>query len=73
MDTENLEKNDVLTDFDVVNFLKELGYYGFPLSKQHYNGDESCLTVYNQHHKNGHVILAQQFSNFFAYRIQLQT
>lgn len=56
---------------EAANFLIELGYTGFPLSKQHYNGDENCLTAYNKHFMPGHVILAQQFSNFFGFRVQL--
>lgn len=71
MNTETIKtKNGDLPIHDVTNFLIELGYTGFPLSKQHYSGDENCLTAYEKHFMNGHVILARQFSNFFGFRVQ---
>jgi hypothetical protein len=71
MNTEIVKiKKGNLPIHDVTKFLIERGYTGFPLSKQHYDGDENCLTAYTKHFMNGHVILARQFSNFFGFRVQ---
>lgn len=71
---EKLANHVFKSEFDckVKSFLIKKGYTGLPVTKAHYSGNESCFKAYEKHQLDGYVILAQQFSDCFAYRIQYQ-
>ncbi|MEQ8682710.1 MAG: hypothetical protein RID25_23295 [Cyclobacteriaceae bacterium] len=66
-------RNAEVPDWRIIQHLMSLGFWGCPLSKQHYDQGESCLTAYKQIPFNKTIIQARQFSTFFGYRIREQS
>jgi len=56
-------------DMGVVNFLREKGYRHLPLPKHGNDPEASCWQAYQEFNFHGHRVCANQFSDFFGYKI----
>lgn len=56
-------------DLGVVEFLTQKGFRHLPLPKHHQDPNATCLRAYQEFNFRGYRICANQFSDFFGYKI----